>query len=215
MNTTETDRFVSNVLGGLWPDWTPTDEEMRVWYGVMSHYDYETARTATQQYFSDSGGNYKRPKPAGIIAKAKVLIQNANLGRQESKEILTNVFIECLDPPERNPKLKNKRKAVYAISDILQRDHDHVLRCADTMRRKFEQLYGGHWITVQTKPPEDNGLRGEQARQKAMRDIMNGPDTKTKRWLTKYLNRDKPKKKKQPEQEPVLIGAVIEDEIPF
>lgn len=86
------------------------------------------------------------------------------------------------------------------------------------MRKQFERLYGGKWITVQTKPPEDNGLRGEQARQKAMRDILNGPDTRTKRWLTEYLNRkkDKPKpKKREPEQEPVLIGAVIEDEIPF
>lgn len=219
MNSSETDRFVSNVLGGLWPDWTPTDEEMRVWYGVMSHYDYDTAQTAAQQYFADTGGNFKRPKPSGITTKAKVIIQNRNVGKSSTKDpVLTNVYIECIEPPERNPKLEGKRKAVYAATDALQSDKDHVLKCAENMRKQFERLYGGKWITIIEKPPVDNGLRGELARQKAFRDILNGPDTRTKRWLQEYLNskQDKPKpKKREPEQEPVLIGAVIGDEIPF
>lgn len=111
MNSSETDRFVSNVLGGLWPDWTPTDEEMRVWYGVMSHYDYDTAQTAAQQYFADAGGNFKRPKPSGITTKAKVIIQNRNVGKSSAKDpVLTNVYIECIEPPNeiQNWKVRGK-----------------------------------------------------------------------------------------------------------
>lgn len=208
MDSNETDKFIENELKQLWPDWKPSDAEMRVWFGVMARFDYDTARTAAQQYFTDTGGNYKRPKPAGIITKAQVIIQNRNVGQRTTKEpVLTNVYIECLEPPERNPKLEGKRKAVYAATDALQSDPDHLLRCAETMRRKFEQLYGGKWITVQTKPPEDNGLRGELARQKAIRDILQGEDTKTKRWLMTYLKDNTPKE--TAEGEPVAVGEVM------
>lgn len=216
MDRIETINFIENVLKGLWPDWAPSEAETEVWLGAIGRFDYDVAKTATQQYFSDAGGNYKRPKPHGIVTKANVIIQNRNVGRRTTKDpILTNVFIECLEPPERNPKLKGKRKAVYAATDALQCDPDHLLRCAETMRTKFEQLYGGQWITVQTKPPEDSGLRGEQARQKAFADILSGPDTRTKRWLQQYLNKDEKPAAQKDSSQPVLVGTVIEDKIPF
>lgn len=198
MNSTETDKFVDNVLGGLWPDWKPTEEEMRVWYGVMGRFDYDVAQLAAQQYFSDAGGNYKRPKPQGIVTKARVILDNRNVGQKTKNDpVMTTVFIECLEPPERNPHLEGKRKAVYAATDALQCDKDHVLRCAETMRLAFERLYGGKWITVQTKPPINNGLRGEQARQKAFRDILEGPDTRTKRWLIRFLENEQNNENKE------------------
>ena len=219
MDRAEVTKYIETELKGLWPDWNPTEAEMRVWFGVLAPFNYDVAQIAAQQYFSDTGGNFKRPKPNGIITKARVILQTRNVGRQNAKEpILTTVYIECLKPPERNPKLEGKRKAVYAATDELQCDTDHVLRCAETMRREYERLYGGQWITVQTKPAEDNGLRGEQAKQKAFRDILNGPDTKTKRWLQKYLSKDEkpmPERHKEQEQEPILIGAAMEDNIPF
>lgn len=219
MDRHETNSFIEKELMGLWPDWTPTEAESRVWFGELSRFDYDVAQIAAQQYFSDTGGNFRRPKPLGIIEKARVILQTRNVGRKYTKDpILTNVYIECIEAPERNPKLEGKRKAVYAATDDLQCDKEHVLRCAETMRKAFERLYGGKWIIVQTKPTEDSGLRGEQAKQKAFRDILSGPDTKTKRWLQKYLDKDNkpmPKRHKEQEQEPVLIGAVVEDEIPF
>ena len=118
-------------------------------------------------------------------------------------------------PPERNLKLKGKRKAVYVATDTLQCDPDHLLRCAEAMRAKFGQLYGGKWIIVQTKPPEESGLRGELARQKAFRDILNGPDTRTKRWLQKYLDKEEKPTAQKNNSQPVLVSAVIEDNIPF
>lgn len=219
MDRIQTINFIENELKGLWPQWEPTEAETRVWFGLLARYDSDIARTAAQQYFSDEGGNYKRPKPKGIIEKARNILQTRNVGQSFTKEpVLTTVFVECLEPPEKNPRLKGKRKAVYAETDALQRDKDYVLACAENVRKQFEKRCGGKWITVQTKPLEDSELFGEQARQKAFRDILNGPDTKKKKWLQKYLHKDKkpmPERHKKKEEKPVLIGAVIEDEIPF
>ena len=98
MDRTGTISFIEDELKGVWPEWSPTEAETRVWFGVLARYDYDTARTAAQQYFSETGGNYKRPKPNGIVTNAKIIIQNRNLGRRIAKDpILTNVFIECLN----------------------------------------------------------------------------------------------------------------------
>ena len=198
MDRNEANRFIDSVLGGLWPDWAPSEEETYVWFKKIGRFDYETARTAAQDYFADAGGHYKRPQMSGIVTKAQVILQNQNVGRSNTNEpVLTTVFVECLEPPERNPKLEGKRKAVYAATDALQSDKDHVLRCAETMRKAFERLYGGKWITVATKPAIDNGLRGDQARQKAFRDILQGEDTKTKRWLMGFLENEQTKETKE------------------
>lgn len=217
MDRTEITKFIENELMGLWPEWIPTEAESRVWFGVLSRYDYDIAQMAAQQYFSETGGNYKRPKPKGIIEKVRNILHNQNIGEIEQSEIYTTVFIECIEPPERNPNLKGKRKAVYAAEAEKQCDPDHVLACANTMCRRYEHLYGGSWITVQTNPPEDSGLRGEQAKQKAFRDILKGPDTRTKRWLQNYLSKSKDEKStaKKDSGKPLTVGAIIEDNIPF
>jgi hypothetical protein len=67
---------------------------------------------------------------------------------------------------------------------------------------------------VQKEPKEDSGLRGVQARDKAFADILNGEDCKTKKWLESYLNKTLKTVKKAKEQ-PQVIGAILDDDIPF
>ena len=43
--------------------------------------------------------------------------------------------------------------------------------------------------------PEPGQIYGNEARDKAFADILNGPDTKTRRWLVKYLEKRYPPNK--------------------
>jgi len=50
-----------------------------------------------------------------------------------------------------------------AVFTARQDDPDHVLACAESMRKHFSRLYGEHWITVQTRPPQDDVRPGPDA----------------------------------------------------
>jgi len=69
-------------------------------------------------------------------------------------------------PPDerihRVPRAAGRRKLVF-VGLARQGDPDYVLACAEFMRRRFEQLYGGRWITVRTPPQENDGLRARPA----------------------------------------------------
>lgn len=214
MQNAEKYKFIDEELKGLWPEWKPTEAETRVWLGILSNYDYKTARTSIQQYFTDQGGNYRRPKPAGFTTKANV-IQQKKAVHKEWPTVMTIHYIECIGGPERNPKLEGARKGVFTADKNNQDDPDYVLACAETMRERYEYLYGGKWIIVKVKPAEDSGLRGEAAREKAFDDILSGPGCKTKRWLQKYIEEHKKPTERKESKQPVLVGAVLDDEIPF
>ena len=55
---------------------------------------------------------------------------------------------------------------------------------------------------------EPGKLYGKEARDKAFADILNGPDTKTRRWLMKYLEEKYPETKKQ---DVCKVGEVISE----
>jgi hypothetical protein len=59
------------------------------------------------------------------------------------------------------------------------------------MRKRFEQIYGGQWITIveSPRPVADDGLRGAAAREKAYANILAGPDTPGRRWLQRHRSR--------------------------
>jgi len=161
MTRAEVKQFVHRELKGLWPRWESTEAEVRVWMGVLSRYAYDVARAALQQAFCEQTSNYQRPMPARFLAKARLLATRAaGCGGEQASDPDTNVFIQCVEPPVRNANLRGVERAVYVWPRPKQSDPDHVGACAETLRRQFEHLYGGHWITVVKKPmPARGGVR--------------------------------------------------------
>ena len=95
MNHEERLRFFDEELKGLWPQWEPTEAEIALWMGVLSGYAYDVARIALQQCVCEQTGNYRRPKPAPFLAKARVLsVRTYGSGRPHQPDVQTNVFIE-------------------------------------------------------------------------------------------------------------------------
>ena len=207
MQKAEKVKFLEDVLMQLWPAWEPTEAETRVWFGCLERYDYDTARTAAEQYFSDAGGNYRRPKPWGLINKAHLIIQKRGGGAKTAELPQTKVYISCIEPPEHNPNRTDHKVPVYPEDLSRIDDPDYVRDCAHGMAEQFKQFYGGHWIVIVEQKKPDSGLRGREASDKAFRDILDGPDTKTKRWLQKYLNRKKTTQKET--SEPVHISEAL------
>lgn len=146
-------KFIDDELKGLWPQWSPTKAEMRAWMRALDRFEYGIARDALEQVFCTPAGNYQRPRLASFLAKVRLLATQASESRQRPvPEAHTHVFLECLTPPPSHPNWTGLRKGVYVQPASKQGDLDYVRTCAEVMRRRFEQIYGGHWITVIEKP---------------------------------------------------------------
>lgn len=95
-----------------------------------------------------------------------------------------------------------------------------IERESEIIRDRFDNTYSGkhfvirHW---ESRPRPEKFVRTRQEsfgyRDLAFADVLDGPDTKTKRWLEKYLA--VPKKTPKKAQEPVTIGQVVDDSILF
>lgn len=185
MTKLEAESFVESILKGFYPRWNPKDEEFRGWVSRLVYYEYDSAKRAVDMFFFDCQTRTIEP-PAGKIMRA--ISRSARIIVREFPTVMTSIEIECIEAPERNPNLEGAKRGVFAEDTQKQNDPDYVLGCAELMKIKYEELYGGKWIIVHKPEPEpDSGLRGKQAFDKAAADILNGPDSKTRRWLEKHL----------------------------
>lgn len=109
-------------------------------------------------------------------------------------------------------------------------DRHAIERESEVVRDRFDNTYGGAHIVIrhwEVKPAEERYVRNRKdsfgLRDLAFAEILDGPDTKTRRWLEKYLNQKDKTTKLTPRQEavaekkrnePVTMGQVV-DTIPF
>ncbi len=152
MNRQEQKQFIAEQLQGLWPQWDATDAELQVWMSDLATLDYAAARAAAQACFREQGANYHRPVLGKFLAKARALSRPAGGRRTATRDVETDVFIECREPPPGRACWSGLRKPVYVHPPSKQDDPDYVLSCAHALRTQFERLYGGSWIVVCTAP---------------------------------------------------------------
>jgi len=187
MTKLEVERFVEEEVKGLWPQWDATDAELRVWMSSLMPFDYGPARVAAQACFREQTINSRRPILGRFLACLRALSPRARGPGAERSDLTTDVFVECYEPPADRPHLAGARRPVYVMPASRQGDREYVRTCAASMAARFDRLYGGHWIVVCIPISQDDGLRGQPARQRAYGRIAAGPDTPGRRFLQNFL----------------------------
>ena len=198
MNRIEFAEWFDAEVRSRWPNWRVNSCIVGDWFTALHRYDVTVLTEVVRQHKIRDDPARPRIKQVHALARTRAIADRPATPQQE-----TNVFIECLKAPPGRPNLVGLRKGVYVYPPARQSDADYVRAAAEWMCRRHEEIYGGHWISVVTQPPTDDGLRGEPARRKAYENILNGPDTPGKRWLQRYLGR-----KSDPDASP-LLGDVI------
>jgi len=127
-------RCIDEELKGLWPQWDPTEAEIRVWLDVLGRYTYDVARTALQQVFCQQAGHYHRPKPAAFLAKARLLAGHVAHSRDPPRRPQTHLHPPRL-PTERPRLCPNlRRNRAPTLRATLRRPLDHRHRKTPTAR---------------------------------------------------------------------------------
>ncbi len=133
MNREERLRFIDHELKGLWPDWEPTDAELRLWMGILTDRPYDPARRALQDCFCGPAGNYRRPKPAAFMEALRTLSACDPIARTAPQDTEPGIFIECIESPEGQPHVLGKRKPVNVLPVWRRDEVDYVQACAESL----------------------------------------------------------------------------------
>jgi hypothetical protein len=179
MTELQAQNFIQATLQGLWPDWEPTDAQYGLWSRKLKRYDYNKAKEAVNEWFCEQTINYKRP-PINKILKWVGTKRAHQAINTEDYELIT--LYELFDPNSdwRISFAGKKGQSHQSLEESAARE---VKRCESLYKRKLviRQLWN--------LKKSESKLRGNQARDKAFADILNGPDTRTRRWLEKYLSK--------------------------
>ena len=184
MDMTEAMAFV-DALKKYYPRWSAGDDETDEWIRRLFRFDLAKAKKCLADIvFGDKVRNIVPPN--GKIMKRLNDIATVKKQAREIKTVMTTFYIECIEPPKRNKKLLGAIRGVFAAECKDQSDPDYMLKAAEAMRGKYEEMYGGVWVIVQKEPDKPRAF-GKEGRDLAFADILNGEDNKTRRWLMKYL----------------------------
>jgi hypothetical protein len=160
MTTQEAENFVNTELKGLWPDWTPTDAEIRLWLRELEKADYFPTRANIQNWFIQQTYPGKRP----IIGKVRhlfcriltkqqreeqtepvllyTIVKESNIKQKQIRDFKTGEYtsVEYTSMPGQNFCLGNRSK-LPADPEIIEQE-------AEQNRQRFNEIYGGNHIVI-------------------------------------------------------------------
>lgn len=207
MTDNEIGQIIKDVIKAHWPNWEFPPEETRVWMKALYPYDFERAKEAINDlYMTWEKDRY--PKPAHII--------NAISKKAQKKKNVRTVPLFGIFRADHRRRWRD----FCGDADTPRQEIEQI---AEQICKRANEIESGHYIMYyNTDGEEDTGYYGEpgcsiavrrrQARDKAFRDILNGQDNKTRRWLVKYLNRDKTAQR-ETSGGPVHIGEALAESV--
>lgn len=178
MNAIDTQDFIDNVLKEMWPGWKPTDWQLKAWKAVLLQCDFRKSKENLEWWYGHSEKPGQTPI-LGVFNKIKVIDPYYHAAHKEAKKLFT------IAPLDKN----SKGQSFYSIEDSLS--PDDIRRQAYAMCDKFGECYGGSWVVIRDwekrdddwLAPEDDGLRGEEAKNKVEADILVGRDCPARRFV--------------------------------
>jgi hypothetical protein len=146
MTGQEVQSYFTDVLGKLWPKWKTNDAQVLTWAKSLKYFNFSAVRRATEEHFTSQEGSYGRPKLYAIVEKARLYQPGNTQAKQSSIDYEPNVFVQCIE--HKNPIKVFQHFATY-VQQQYYGDRDYMMKAAESMRQKFETLYGGRWIVIQ------------------------------------------------------------------
>jgi hypothetical protein len=137
----EIQNFVAFVLKGLWPDWTPTTIEYKVWVRKLAGYDYNKSEKALGDWLAEQTIQSRRPNLGKIFTALKT--RKAHIVAIKPDPI--KVF-ELYDQD------KPHRKQAFFVGserELRSRPAQSYEAESESKRKRLNALYGGQWLVLQ------------------------------------------------------------------
>ncbi len=158
MTSQEAENFINTELKGLWPDWNPTDAEVRLWLQELMKVDYFPTKNSIDNWYIRQTRPYKRPNLGRLRPLFKKIISEKERREQNEPVLLYKIIKESriversfIDGRTgKNVEYTSMPGQEFSIGhqDKLPSDPEIIEAEAERKRERFNDLYGGNHIIV-------------------------------------------------------------------
>jgi hypothetical protein len=139
----ETEQFISEVLGGLWPRWEPKKEEIDGWIFHLQPFDFLSAKHATNDLFFKITTRSIEPPAAKILA---CLRQTKRSPEQSEPVLLYTIMKESVYREGHNPAQYGKEFWVGSQKQVPA--PEVIERMAERSRQQGIKIYGENCVII-------------------------------------------------------------------
>lgn len=143
MNRTEAERFVRDILCGIYAGWNPTSEQENSWCISLSRFDWDIAKSAVHQ--STEQTNFNKPPKKTILSIARTLKDSQRTIIKENTYGEVGIFIQYRGGGPSALQAGYYIPLVFGRDDKIPRP-DRVDVIAEKRRQDLTQEYGGQWV---------------------------------------------------------------------
>lgn len=158
MTSQEAENFINTELKGLWPDWTPTDAEFKLWTRELMKVDYFPTKSSIDNWYIRQTKTYKRPKLGQLrLLFRKIISEKERRERNEPILLFTIVkesrIVEKSFTDSRTDEIVEYtsmpgQRFFIGRREMLPVDPEVIEQEAERKREGFNNLYGGNHIIV-------------------------------------------------------------------
>lgn len=155
MQTIQQDRFIKEVVQGLWLDWKPSKEQLNILKNALSYLEYEPTQFALRNWYAAQSVMPKNPPLNKIILLFRRLYRQQGRKQDSEPVLLYTLIKERFYREGKNPRIYGKgfyvggQSRVPTESEIIEED-------AERKRKEANQLYGKNHIIIRNWQPSNN-----------------------------------------------------------
>ncbi len=146
MNYLAKQTFIEDHLKQLWPQWKWPEAALGIWLSVLSHYDFEEAKTAVNQVYTVGRIKYQRQLVPAFIEALKLKKYSKGKHRICSM-VWTKYQVICIEGKRKGFTKTACHKREFAGNDIAEQQE------ANKLLNFFKDRYGGEWIIKRRDEP--------------------------------------------------------------
>ena len=158
MTSQEAENFINTELKGLWPDWNPTDAEVRLWLQELMKVDYFPTKSGIDNWYIRQTTTYKRPRLGRLRPLFRKIISEKER-REQNEPVLLYTIVKESNIVERSFKDFRSGENVEYTSmigqefsvgrrDMLPADPRIIEQEAERERERFNEFYGGNHVII-------------------------------------------------------------------
>jgi len=153
----------------LWPDWEPSETVLRVWLDHFSRLpDPRIVGRAIEEYYAGTGGRYRKPHIKPIVDIVHQFQAGREALREDESRGFCGVFVYCkVARADRPGQLGRFIPLLFARNANIPDNPDVILRIAEEMRQRYENMWGGEWAVMRDADYDRMFMLREELRSRA------------------------------------------------
>ena len=128
--------IIIDQLKALWPKYDWNEFVLRIWYGILSNYDFKDAKAAITLIYSNGLATFQKQ----LLPEFKKQLRTKVTSSEDHKCPLPLFYLECDEKSGMVPFNEPDRKNPLPDYEVAER--------AERIRQKFCKMYGGSWRIV-------------------------------------------------------------------